>query len=138
MKVITATDNGQTTLEWETTNLEAGQQLPIKMTYTKTSDRLSISDQPLETGIVDDNTAGRISLSNYLPYILGASGILLILTGGLYFWQASKGRRGRRQRHQARDEESAGGDVYCHQCGKRAQPADRFCRTCGTRLRKET
>jgi hypothetical protein len=138
MRVATPTDNGQTVLEWETSNLEAGKELPIKLTYTKTSDRLSIADQPLETGVVDENTAGRISLSNLLPWILGVSGILLILTGGLYFWQASKGRRGARQRHQVRDEEPADEDIYCHQCGKRAQPADRFCRTCGTRLRKET
>lgn len=138
MRVTTPADNGQTILEWETSNLEAGEQLPIKLTYTKTSDRLSVSDQPLETGIVDENTEGRISLSNYLPYILGGLGILLILAGGLYFWQTSTGRPGLRQRHRARDEEADDGDVYCHQCGKRAQPADRFCRTCGTRLRKET
>jgi hypothetical protein len=138
MRVTTPTDGGQTTLEWGTSNLEAGEQLPIKLTYARTSDRLSVSDQPLETGVVDENTAGRISLSNYLPYILGGLGILLIVVGGLYFWQSSKGKRGPRQRHQARDEESGGEDVYCHQCGKRAQPADRFCRTCGTRLRRET
>jgi hypothetical protein len=138
MRVTTPTDNGQTTLNWGTSNLEAGKELPIRLTYTKTSDRLSVSDQPLETGIVDENTEGRISLSNYLPYILGGLGILLILVGGLYFWQSSKGKSRPRQRHHARDEESVNGDVYCHQCGKRAQPADRFCRTCGTRLRKET
>jgi hypothetical protein len=138
MRITTTAENGQTTLEWGASNLEAGEQLPIKLTYTKTSDRLGISDQPLETGIVDESTEGRISLSNYLPYILGGLGILLILTGGLYFWQTSKGRSGPRQRRHAREEESDGGDVYCHQCGKRAQPADRFCRTCGTRLRKET
>lgn len=131
-------ENGQTVIQWSTTNLEAGEELPIQLTYTKTSDRLSISDQPLETGIVDENTAGRISLSNYLPYILGGLGILLIFTGGLYFWQTSKGKRSPRLRHPARDEELTVGEVYCHQCGKRAQPADRFCRTCGTRLRKET
>jgi hypothetical protein len=138
MRVIPLADSDQITLEWGASNLEAGEQLPIKLTYTKTSDRLSVSDQPLETGIVDENTEGRVSLSNYLPYILGGLGILLIVTGGLYFWQTSKGTRGQRLRHQARDEKSSGGDVYCHQCGKRAQPTDRFCRTCGTRLRKET
>lgn len=137
MSLSAPAENGQTVLQWSTTNLEAGNQLPIQLTYTKTSDRLSISDQPLETGNVDENTAGRVSLSNYLPYILGGLGILLILTGGLYFWQTSKGKRSPRLRH-ARSEEAVGGDIYCHQCGKRAQPADRFCRTCGTRLRKET
>ena len=138
MRNVTSADGQNTYLEWGTSNLEAGEQVPIKLIYTKTSDRLSVSDQPLETGTVDENTAGRISLSNYLPYILGGLGILLIVVGGLYFWQASKGKSSRRQRHHARDEESVGGEVYCHQCGKRAQPADRFCRTCGTRLRKET
>jgi hypothetical protein len=138
MRLTAPTDSGQTNLEWGTSNLEAGEQLPIRLTYSKTSDRLSASDQPLETGIVDESTEGRISLSNYLPYILGGLGILLIVSGGLYFWQSSKGRPGPRLRHSVRDDESGGGEVYCHQCGKRAQPADRFCRTCGTRLRKET
>lgn len=137
MKAMAPADNGQTVLEWSSSNLEAGKEVPIKLTYTKPSDRLSISDQPLETGVINDSTAGRISLNNYLPYILGGLGILLIATGGLYFWQASKGKRGPRQRHTAREEESPGGEIYCHQCGKRAQPTDRFCRTCGTRLRKE-
>jgi hypothetical protein len=138
MKDATPANSDQFYLEWGTSDLEAGKQLPIKLSYTKTSDRLSASDQPLQTGVVDENTEGRISLSNYLPYILAGMGILLIVTGGLYFWQTSKGKPGRRLRHRIRDEEPVGGEVYCHQCGKRAQPADRFCRTCGTRLRKET
>jgi hypothetical protein len=138
MRETTSADNGHTFLEWGTSNLQAGEQLPIRLTYTKTSDRLSVSDQPLETGIVDESTQGRISLSNYLPYILAGLGILLILTGGLYFWQTSKGRPGPRLRHRVRETEAVGTEIYCHQCGKRAQPADRFCRTCGTRLRKET
>ncbi|MGD8403060.1 MAG: zinc ribbon domain-containing protein [Anaerolineales bacterium] len=124
-------------LEWGTSDLEAGDELPIQITYTKTSDRLGVSDQPLETGEVDENTQGRVSLTNYLPYILGVLGALLILVGGLYFWQSSKGKPGPRRRHRSRNEEAVGGDVYCHQCGKRAQSGDRFCRTCGTRLRKE-
>ena len=139
MRDATPTGSTQTLLEWGTNALEAGEQLPIKVTYTKTSDRLSVSDQPLETGVVDENTQGRISLSNYLPYILGGLGVLLILVGGLYFWQSSKGKPiTQRRRHRARDDDSDGGDVYCHQCGKRAQSGDRFCRTCGTRLRTET
>lgn len=138
MRETISPDNGHTFLEWGTGNLQAGEQLPIRLTYIKTSDRLSVSDQPLETGIVDESTQGRISLSNYLPYILAGLGILLILTGGLYFWQTSKGRPGPRLRHRVRETEAVGAEIYCHQCGKRAQPADRFCRTCGTRLRKET
>ncbi|MGB7875422.1 MAG: zinc ribbon domain-containing protein [Anaerolineales bacterium] len=124
-------------LEWGTSDVEAGEELPIRIAYTKSSDRLGVSDQPLETGNVDENTQGRVSLSNYLPYILGGLGALLILVGGLYFWQTSKGKSLPRKRHRSVNEETSDGDVYCHQCGKRAQGGDRFCRTCGTRLRKE-
>jgi hypothetical protein len=138
MKDTTPTGSDQKILTWSTSDLKAGDQVPIEVTYTKTSDRLSVSDQPLETGIVDESTQGRVSLSNYLPYILGGLGVLLILVGGLYFWQSSKGRPEPRRRHRSQEEDTSGEAIYCHQCGKRAQANDRFCRTCGTRLRKET
>ena len=137
MQSAASDSNTPSLLEWNTSDVEAGKQLPIRVTYKKSSDRLGVSDQPLETGTVDESTQGRVSLSNYLPYILGGLGILLILVGGLYFWQSSKGKPSPRRRRHARDEENDDGDVYCHQCGKRAQSGDRFCRTCGTRLRKE-
>lgn len=138
MRKVALEGSAQTSLEWGTTELEAGQQLPIKLTYTRTSDQLSVSNQPLETGAVDESTQGRVSLSNYLPYILGGLGILLIVGGGIYFWQTSQGKPTPRKRHRSRDEDRDSEDIYCHQCGKRAQAGDRFCRTCGTRLRKET
>jgi len=126
-------------LAWSTSDLGGGEETNIQVAYTKTSDQLSVTNQPLETGAVDESTQGRISINNYLPYILGGLGILLILSGALYFWQSSKGRSTTpRMRHRSQDADSNGEEVYCHQCGKRAQPNDRFCRTCGTRLRKET
>jgi hypothetical protein len=138
MKDTTPTGSNQKILTWSTSDLKVDEQVPINLSYTKTSDRLSASDQPLETGIVDESTQGRVSLNNYLPYILGGLGILLIVVGGVYFWQSSKGRPEARKRHRSQDEDPGGEAVYCHQCGKRAQANDRFCRTCGTRLRKET
>ena len=137
MRSATTEGSALSLLEWGTSDLTAGEELPIRITYTKSSERLGVSDQPLETGNVDENTQGRVSLSNYLPYILGVLGALLILVGGLYFWQSSKGKPSLRRRHRSRDEESDSTEVYCHQCGKRAQSGDRFCRTCGTRLRRE-
>jgi hypothetical protein len=137
MKDISPADSGQTLLEWSTSNLEVSEQVPISISYVKTSDRLSISG-PLETGVVDENTPGRVSLSNYLPYILGGLGVLLIIGGGIYFWQTSQGKPKTRKRRRSREKDDEGENIYCHQCGKRAQPGDRFCRTCGTRLRKET
>lgn len=137
MRDGTPAGSEQTLLEWGTSDLEAGEQVPILISYIKTSDRLSMSG-PLQTEIIDENTEGRISLSNYLPYILGGLGVLLIVGGGIYFWQTSQGKPASRKRHRSRDEDHDSEDVYCHQCGKRAQPGDRFCRTCGTRLRRET
>lgn len=130
-------DDGASYLQWSKENLEAGQQESVQIAYTKTTERLSASAQSLEPGSVDERTPGRVSLSNYYPYILGGVGILLILGGGIYFWQSSKSKPTPHKHHHARAEDNAKEQVYCHQCGKRAQPGDRFCRTCGTRLRRE-
>jgi hypothetical protein len=137
MTESTSEDGSQVNLNWETSDLAANEQLPIEFVYTKTSDRLSMSG-PLQPDPVDENTDGRVSLSNYLPYIMGGLGVLLIAGGGFYFWQSGRGKADSRKRHRSRARDDAGEEVYCHQCGKRAQASDRFCRTCGTRLRKET
>lgn len=131
------TGDGATYLQWGKENLKAGQQESVEIAYTKTTERLSASTQPLEPATVDEKTPGRVSLSNYYPYILGGVGLLLILGGGVYFWQSSKSKPAPTRHHRARAEENSREQVHCHQCGKRAQPGDRFCRACGTRLRRE-
>jgi hypothetical protein len=119
--------------------LEAGQQWPLQLNYTKTSETLGASQQHLQPSQpLGPNTPGRVMLSNYLPYVLGALGFALIIGGSIYFWQSSRGRRmrgGGRQRHAGPKEEATDSDVYCHQCGTRAQMADRFCRVCGAKLK---
>lgn len=136
MKKSTHPGTSQSYLVWETSNLPVGEKLPIQISYTKTSDRLSVGNQPLEIGALDENTLGRVSLSNYLPYILGGLGILLIFAVGLYFWQTSILRLEPKKRYRSKSKAENRKDKYCHQCGKRAQPNDRFCRICGTPLRK--
>ena len=138
MSEATLAGSQERILVWETSDLEAGEQLPLQVTYTKTSDRLIAEGQPLETGTVDDSTPGRVSLNNYLPYILGGVGIVFIVAGIIYFWQTSQGKPAPRKRHRSRSEADDEDDTYCSQCGKRAKSGDRFCRTCGTRLRKDT
>jgi hypothetical protein len=82
----------------------------------------------------------------YLPWILGFLGIALIAGGGWWYWRSglSKERspagaaRPRRKPSTSREPAaSPEGYVYCHECGKRAGPGDRFCRACGARLRTE-
>jgi hypothetical protein len=119
--------------------LTAGQVFTLNVSYTKESDAVSISFMNIQPSApVDENTAGRVSLDTYLPWLVGAFGILMI-AGGLYYYfrRTARPRTGARRRH-ASSEETAEGQTYCPQCGTRARSGDRFCRTCGTRLRTET
>lgn len=129
--------------------LNQGQEFELSIGYTKNSDCLSISS--LE--IVDElpeNTPGRVTFLDYLPVLLGLLGVILIVGGVLWYWQTgrqksalSTTRRGRRastsqssKNPELLDEEQ-GSVIYCHNCGKRANPNDKFCRSCGTRLRNQ-
>ena len=40
-----------------------------------------------------------------------------------------------RQGYNVLSAENGNNDIFCHRCGKRAASGDRFCRSCGTKLR---
>jgi hypothetical protein len=120
--------------------LDAGETFSISLGYQKTTDRLSTSGQSVEP--VEDLGSGisGFRLSELLPWMIGILGLVLIAAGFIYFLSTRKGsksgRAGRKRHAPSRTEEAAAGATYCHQCGRRAQPGDQFCRACGTRLRK--
>jgi hypothetical protein len=121
--------------------------LPVNQTYTlsieyqKTTDTLSASGQSVQPSApLDVNVQGRVSFTEYLPWILGGLGGLLVVGGlvvGLIYWRKEhkKSARDSHKRHST-NQKDAPGDAYCNQCGKRSQPGDVFCRTCGSRLRR--
>jgi hypothetical protein len=119
----------------------ASQPVTLKINYNRASDALT--NPGLESGVqpsqpIGANTPGRIMLSNYLPYVIVSLGLLLIVGGGFYFWQSGRASRGKLLRRRSlRVETGDNGEVYCHQCGTRALKGDRFCRICGTKLRRE-
>ncbi len=118
--------------------LTQGEAFTLNMGYEKASDSLSIDLMPVEPSApVDANTAGRVSLKTYLPWLLGGFGVLVI-AGGLYFYFRGQPRPRQVRKRHAAGEEPVAGQTYCHQCGTRSRPGDRFCRSCGTRLRMET
>lgn len=111
----------------------------LSLRYEKASDALSMeaSAASLPAGGTDSPSAVPASLT---PWVLGGFGVLLIVAGGWWQVQRLRARTPARNRH--RTGRRAGHEilptaaVFCHSCGTEAGPGDRFCRQCGTRLRR--
>jgi hypothetical protein len=114
----------------------ASETFTFDLSYQKPTDSLSVSRLEIQPVDVDENTPGRVSLNNYLPYMIGGLGVILIVGGFMYYRQSGRSTASKksRRRHAERDENESG--VYCAQCGTRARGSDRFCRTCGSRIRQ--
>ncbi|MBC8508791.1 MAG: zinc ribbon domain-containing protein [Anaerolineales bacterium] len=128
----------------------AGDEVSVKVDYQKSSDSLSIESFQVQPSapITDGGTqrSADFDLLSLLPWLLGGLGVLLVVGGIFWYWRSGRDvtetkptNRGRRAASTPEDrmDEGADGGIYCHQCGKRAASNDRFCRTCGTRMRKE-
>jgi hypothetical protein len=126
--------------------MKAGQSFTITIDYKKSTDKLSSSIVQIQSSAPLNSTpASRFTWTSLLPWVLGLLGVLLIVGGGVWYWlsgrekNASVARRTRRRaapvEANAATIDSDEGFIYCHNCGKRANPGDRFCRTCGTALR---
>jgi hypothetical protein len=133
--------NGLITLGTVTKNkLNMGNSFQFELEYQRASTSLTDPDQadqvqPAEP--VGADTPGRVSITN-LPWIIGAFGLALIGIALFSYWrstQSSESKPRRRRRQQT--EEEGDDEAYCHECGTRAHAGDRFCRTCGSRLRVE-
>ncbi len=124
-------------------SLAQGEDFTLSLSYQKETDTLTsaaLNPQPSEPLTVE--TPGRVDVTKILPWVLGSLGLLLVAGGGVWYWQSRKeadspkARRRRASRVKA-EAVSSGEALYCQQCGKRAGPGDRYCRSCGTRLRVE-
>lgn len=132
--------NGFRYYDSEVVSLAVGESYALNLQYEKSSDALAVPPQGLQpVAPVDNTTPGRVSFNNSLPYLIGGLGVILILGGIVYYLQAgrSSSRQTRRRSRVRVEAESSGVDAYCPQCGTRAKPGDRFCRTCGARLRQQ-
>lgn len=139
----------------------------VTLRYTKPNDALTSEFQAAQPiAPVTSDTSGRVQLEQILPWLLGGLGLLLLLSGGLWYWRSTRVPQtaavDARRRHSSRPPErskpterarsterarttertrtnapAAGGvAAFCHQCGNKAAPGDLFCRVCGTRLRE--
>lgn len=117
--------------------LAPGDSFLLDLTYQKASDSVSTQLIPVEPSApLDTNTVGRVSLGTYIPWLLAGLGILMV-AGGLYYYFRGQPRPSQKRKRRAHAETS-GAQIYCPQCGTRARSGDRFCRTCGSRLRGDS
>ncbi len=68
----------------------AGKSLTFDVSYQKPTDDLSVSRLEIQPVVVDENTPGRVSLNNYLPYIIGGLGVIMIVGGFVYYRQSGR------------------------------------------------
>jgi hypothetical protein len=124
-------------------SLDAGQMIELSLEYQKEGEALSAQSLEVEpSSPVSTISPDKRNLMTVLPWVLGTLGVVLIVGGGIWwYWQSGfgKGRpktpRRRRKLVVSAEQDVPEGYVYCHHCGKRALTGDKFCRTCGTRLR---
>jgi hypothetical protein len=123
------------------TDLRMGNSFQFELGYQRTSTALvkpETATTPVQPSTpVDENTPGRVSITN-LPWIIGGFGLALIGIALFSYWRSTQsGESQPRRRHRQVETKDEEGQAYCHECGARAYPGDRFCRTCGSRLRVE-
>lgn len=129
--------DGLNVYEGEVIKLATGEAYKLDLQYEKNSLTLvSEPQQILPAEPINENTPGRVSLNNFLPYLIGGFGILFIVIGIVYYWRFGRTsiKRPRRRNLVVDDDKNKTG-TYCSNCGARAKSGDRFCRTCGARLR---
>jgi hypothetical protein len=137
----TATSENGLTLTGSVTksDLQMGNSFQFDLEYERTSDTLTDpnqADQVQPAQPVGKDTPGRVSITN-LPWIIGAFGVALIGIALFSYWRSTQSGEAKPRRRRRQSEAPTGEQAYCHECGARANPGDRFCRTCGSRLRAD-
>jgi hypothetical protein len=123
-------------------DLRMGNSFQFELEYQRTSDTLIQSNpgqvDPVQPSApVDENTPGRVSIAN-LPWIIGGFGLTLIVIALFAYWRSTHTSEEKTPKRRRRPAEEVGDrQAYCHECGARTHPGDRFCRTCGSRLKVE-
>ena len=118
-------------------DLKMGNSFRFQLEYERMSDTLtdpSQGNQIQPSEPVSENTPGRVSITN-LPLIIGAFGLALIGIALFSYWRSTQTSESKPRKRRPQARADAREEAYCHECGARAYPGDRFCRTCGSRLR---
>ena len=125
--------------------LRMGESYEFQIEYTRESVVVTNATQASDVQASDPvgpDTPGRASIDK-LPWIIGGFGLALIAVILFLFsyWRSmqsdakSLASMAGSRLSRRRGRENGDVQVYCHECGTRAQTGDRFCRICGSKLR---
>jgi hypothetical protein len=120
-------------------DLKMGNSFQFDLEYQRTSSVLmdpGAADQVQPSEPVGADTPGRVSITN-LPLVIGGFGLALIGIALFTYYRSTQSNDTKPRRRRRASSAEGGEQAYCHECGARANPGDRFCRTCGSRLRAE-
>lgn len=124
--------------------LEADSPFDIDLSYQKETDDLSIQSLQIQpSATITPGSTNLLHIDQWWVWLLVVLGVVLIGGGGYWYWRLGREDAPSKKRARRKPSSQAPGGaiservVYCHQCGKRAEHGDRFCRSCGTRLRTE-
>ncbi len=136
-------ENGLLTYNQNVGAVPAGSPISIEVGYNRESDSPSLF--LLNPTLTAPGEPAASETSDALPWVLGGVGFTLLVGGGLWYLRSrqeveTRSARRHRSRRAVGSKNSsvpaAEGQVYCHRCGRRAVAGDRFCRDCGSELRK--
>ena len=139
-------EDGLTYFTKQVGSVPAGTPVTVRFSYAKSDDSLSFGSQSVQpVQAASGDAAGRVNAGDFLPWVVGGVGLVLIL-GGVVWFMATRNRSGtssqakKRHRSASRQDEmvaSQPDQIFCPKCGRRASASDLFCRACGNRLRSE-
>lgn len=133
--------------------IQATDQPSISISYDKSDSTLTATTLAQATTVASAGTTGGASSGGATvpdqTIFWAALFIGVVLIAGAVVWymrilrkpRDRSGSSARRHRPKNRtvsaetSDSELGAAVFCHQCGTQADPSDRFCRRCGTRLR---
>jgi hypothetical protein len=151
LTAVTQDSFGLVYLGGEIGAVEAGETFTLTIAYEKQTDDLTVNFLPIESSEpLAEDTPGRMSLTSALPWAMGILGAAVIFVGAYWYWSTGRrlnpGSRRKSDRNgestrtrfaepELREPVDEEASTFCHQCGKRANKGDRFCRSCGTKLK---